>query len=158
MLARTWMVTDTLTIGTPGGAWQFQTHRGGLFIMSFDMSIPGGMVPTGKRSWVEESPVKAQAWPEWNVRGWDDTMLLGFGLTGAPEYTAARVPLGYLIVMFAVLPLWWWRHPFRTIRPFFGKCTKCGYDLRASSERCPECGESFVAAKMVAPPPPAKAR
>ena len=158
MLARTLVVSDTLIIGTPGGAWQFQTHRGGLFIMSFDMSIAGGMVPVGKKSWITESPATARPWPEWNVRQWDDAMLLGFGLQGAPAYSAARMPIVYLIAMFAVLPVWWWRHPFRKVRPFFGKCIKCGYDLRASSDRCPECGEPFAAAKSVTPAPPAKVR
>ncbi len=44
-------------------------------------------------------------------------------------------------LMFLVLPvLWAWRAWRRRHGAKVGHCLKCGYDLRASKERCPECG------------------
>lgn len=55
--------------------------------------------------------------------------------------TRIGVPF-WLPLMFAIVPpLWWLIQRLRTLRRRHdGLCRECGYDLRASRERCPECG------------------
>lgn len=53
------------------------------------------------------------------------------------------VSLWLAIPALAILPTWWLlRHPRRTRRDRAanGLCLHCGYDLRATPGRCPECG------------------
>jgi len=50
-------------------------------------------------------------------------------------------PHWFLAIVFAVLPAYWLGSFVRSRRARCeGLCTKCGYDLRASPDRCPECG------------------
>ena len=57
------------------------------------------------------------------------------------------VHLATLVVATAILPLTWLASRLRLRHPS-GSCRKCGYDLRASPDRCPECGTPAMSTKV----------
>jgi hypothetical protein len=57
------------------------------------------------------------------------------------------VPYWFLVIAFATPPICWLvRAIRRSRRPALGFCANCGYDLRATPHRCPECGAACKAA------------
>lgn len=62
------------------------------------------------------------------------------------DYCIAAVPFPYIVAPLAALPAWWLlvmrRRRNREKRGF---CMNCGYDLRASKDKCPECGTAIPA-------------
>jgi hypothetical protein len=75
----------------------------------------------------------------------DSDGFLGFAheagnLNGAP-YQLVVIPYWFIVTLTGILPVRWWllRRRQRE-RVVTGRCLGCGYDLRGSSGRCPECG------------------
>jgi hypothetical protein len=59
----------------------------------------------------------------------------------APPFNAVIAPYWFLALLLAT-PWWgrWLARLFARFRPKPGACRQCGYDLRATPDRCPECG------------------
>jgi hypothetical protein len=65
------------------------------------------------------------------------------------DLTASFLAVPSLVAILICLPLatldeWGRRREQRRKAAMIGKCPTCGYDLRASNDRCPECGTPFT--------------
>jgi hypothetical protein len=81
----------------------------------------------------------------WRAAGFGAGRWNGIAGDGLPYRDFSLIaPLWGLIALTACLPLaWvgiWFRKRFRAKASLQNFCAVCGYDLRASKERCPECG------------------
>ena len=66
-----------------------------------------------------------------------------FGVGLLANYSYLVAPYWLTIAACAVIFALSWQR-LRRKRKKLGLCLKCGYDLRASKDRCPECGEEFI--------------
>jgi hypothetical protein len=65
------------------------------------------------------------------------------------RYWQLAIPYWLLAVLASAIPLArWLAVARRNIRRRKGKCAACGYDLRATPDRCPECGESATVPRL----------
>jgi hypothetical protein len=94
--------------------------------------------------WLDEPDVAAWGPLRWRSRGLQSGFLTDeIKVAGLSEWAA--------VGLFAILPtavgLWKWKRNAGRRRAWAnrGRCRKCGYDLRATPDRCPECGTPVAA-------------
>ena len=76
----------------------------------------------------------------WNHLGFDGARTT-LPLRGGAVY----IPDWFICSITAVLPWLWYRSYRRCLAERKGLCLICGYDLRATPDRCPECGTPVAA-------------
>ena len=127
-----------------------------LWAMSYDCGI--GSVTQRITSRQTLASRRGQIIHEWYAKP-DTTLLywkdndwryLGLNISLWPSLTLTRVPYWFLALLTAVGPIVRTVERIRTrqrvrFRSRRGLCVRCGYDLRASEGRCPECGTGIGA-------------
>ena len=125
--------------------WSSAESRAGRITL-FQNSVHSDFVPAEFRGWqvFASTDYKTPLGP---------STFFGFGTTADKLFYAqygkgVYFPHWFLALLFAILPALYLRAFIRSRRvQRLGLCRLCGYDLRATPERCPECGAENATAE-----------
>jgi hypothetical protein len=108
----------------------------------------GKIYPTGNPDWIIW---KGNFLDRWGINFWAHEKI-GRGTAQAPDLfiRGAVFPYWLILLPFQIIPAIWlfkiqkqWRRKRR------GLCAKCAYDLRSSTDKCPECGTPIPPRKEI---------
>jgi hypothetical protein len=141
---RSCFVGDSWDWATRTGRAGVDSCRGSLSMGRVD--VPAAELATIPRGTLFRSKAAGRAGaermkPAWSLAGF---AVVRFDFRGM-RVRELRVPFWALALATGVAPAASVRRRLRTPLPA-GSCPRCGYDLRATPERCPECGSRAGAA------------
>jgi hypothetical protein len=131
------------------GRQQIGVSRGEVYLLSAWQGDDSASARYGPSEWkLGEGPASDEFYAEVARHSPNERPVAGF-FFGRSEANGLRqtellIPIWLLAALLALLPvldLMRYRKRRReALRRKMGRCRRCGYDLRATPERCPECG------------------
>jgi len=140
MWLRSYFSHDQLTLALGQNSFSMGFPVGRFFVASDSARI------TNEPRWIYESSSPLTNLDN-GFRHWPGAhTTAGFGFLRLDTKTAIWLPNWFGCLVAAILPAVWLRHHYTNGRiERNGICSECGYDLRASPSRCPECGKKVEA-------------
>jgi hypothetical protein len=146
---RSFFVSDSVRMGNGKRFVVFASGRGSVVLFLFQYgalsSAPSGLDRTPEPP-VALNQALRMVMP-WHAAGFGIIQRRGPGGDGA----GLLAPCWFVAALTGAAPAWrlaGWRRRRRMRRRNNGLCERCGYDLRVTTDRCPECGEPIRALGM----------